>query len=214
MRHVLFIFALLLPIAASAQLGPEATQLGADPVYYAAKAANGLDVEAANAKTKQLLHSMQLAIERYGVDNPKNLYPESIDVLVHQGYLLPGLYINPVTSVDGLWRNARDVPFGWSAIAPGNFTYLKKYNPAGEVIGYVLLGYGADPENLGAGGVKDVNLDGQPDGVIIMLWTQMTREDGSVIFENGPNSLRGHGEEIVIDFKRLFPDGLAYELGF
>jgi hypothetical protein len=204
MRLVLILLSLLLPIAASAQ-PPETMQLGDDPAYFADKAANGLDVEAANTKIKQLMHAMQLALERYSVDNPRRFYPDSIDQLVQQGYLLPGLYINPITSVDGQSRNARDVPFGWSAEARGNFSYLKKYNPAGDVIGYVLLAYGADPDNLGTGGVRDVNLDGKPDGVILMLWTRMTLPDGSIIFEPGPNRLMGHGEEVSIDFERLFP---------
>lgn len=206
MRLVLPLLLLLTSIAAASEPGPEARLLGYDPDYFVAKSVHGLNVDEANARTKQLLHAIQLAVERYSIDND-DFYPESIDMLVQQGYLLPGLYINPVTSADGRWLNARDVPFGWSDVAPGNFTYLKKYNERGEVIGYVLVGYGADRENLGSGGVKDVNLDGKPDGSVIMLWTAMTKPDGSEVFANGPNELLAHGEKVVIDFKRLFPGG-------
>jgi hypothetical protein len=208
MRLVLFLLLLLTSVSFAAELGPEARMLGADPDYYAAKALHGLDIAAANAKTIEVLHYIQLAVERYSIDN-NDMYPESIDTLVQQGYLLPGLYINPVASSDGLALNAKDVPFGWSEIAPGNFTYLKKYNSDGDVVAYLLVAYGADTTHPGSGGVNDVNLDGKPDGVILMLWTAMTKEDGTAAFINGPNELLAHGEKVSVDFKRLFPGGAA-----
>ena len=78
-------------------------------------------------------------------------------------YVERGFYPNPYTS-SGLDRfNARQVPFGWTVDAVGNFTYLKQYDYYGEVTGFVLISWGPDP----AAGL-DVDGDGSPDGALAM----------------------------------------------
>jgi hypothetical protein len=195
----LVVLLILSVLAVAADIPSEANLLGADPTYFAIKAKNGLDPVAANIKTKQLLHGVQLGLERYSVDDPDEHYPESIDVLIREGYLVPGMYVNPVTSVDGLYPNARDVPFGWSNIAPGNFTYLKKYDQHGKVIGYAIVGYGAtlDPAHF-----SDWNRDGFDDGKIIILESGLNRPDGSSHLSDalGSQDYYAHGEKITVYF--------------
>ncbi len=169
---------------------PETGLLGADHAYYEAKGKHGLDAKSANIKVKQLLHAVQLGLERFAVDNPTGNYPDSIDQLVQQRYLIQGLYINPVTSVNGDVPNARDVPFGWSDVAPGNFTYLKRYDGSGGVTGYALVGYGASLESAG---VADFNADGTHDGTIILLASGLATHAG-------PTEYMSHGELVTIVF--------------
>ena len=63
-----------------------------------------------------------------------------------------------------------EVPFGWTENAPGNFSYLQAYDDAGAVKGYFLVLYGAR-----ADGGMDVTGDGQPDGVIMTLFSGIER---------------------------------------
>src|SRR5439155_481578 len=134
--------------------------------FFSDKAAHGLDTHAAEARTKQLLHGVQLGLERFAVDSVEMnhaatpRYPGSMTELVRSNYLLGGIYANPFTAASATELNALDIPFGWSAIAPGNFSYLKQYAADGQVSGYVLVAYGALPENGG-----DINGDGINDGV-------------------------------------------------
>ena len=171
--------------------------------FYTAKAGgefagDALD-EAAVALLKEELHYVQLQLERYSVDyTPQDemevrVYPYSINELCAQiwsgyrrnlvSYLMPGLYPNPLRSNEATERNAQCVPFGWDdTLSPGNFSYLTRYDQeSGKVDGYLILGYGPTRDSG-----MDVDSDGTPDGVIIMLgshdidWTQPL-----TLFDNG-----------------------------
>jgi hypothetical protein len=65
------------------------------------------------------------------------------------------------------------LPLGWTAQAPGNFTYLYQTDDAGRAIHYLLAFYGQTPDT----GI-DVDGDGQPDGVM------MTLSDGTADHED------------------------------
>jgi hypothetical protein len=86
------------------------------------------------AETKQALHTIQLAVERYATDRNWT-YPKTIDEVVAAGYM-PQLPINPFT--DQPMRNISpgDVPF------EGEFTY-KPVIQDGEATGYELYCYGS-----------------------------------------------------------------------
>jgi hypothetical protein len=156
--------------------------------FYSAKASGELFGEALDrAAISQLqaeLHSVQLAAERYSIDNSDNLgeesdtYPFSVNQLVAPlwwppqdrfiNYIDPGFYPNPFISTEATERNAQCVPFGWNdAQSPGNFSYLSRYNKdTGKVDGYVILGYGLAHESG-----MDVDGDGALDGVVLVLYS-------------------------------------------
>ncbi len=171
--------------------------------FYEAKASGVLFGEALDRAAVELLkaelHYVQLAAERYAVDNSPtqamedNVFPFSVNELCAPmwwppqdrfiNYIDPGFYPNPVQASSDTERNAQCVPFGWNdTLSPGNFSYLTQYNKdSGKVDGYLILGYGPTRESG-----KDVDGDGAPDGVIIMLgsynidWTQPL-----TLFDNG-----------------------------
>jgi hypothetical protein len=171
--------------------------------FYNAKASGELSGEtldqAAVELLKEELYYVQLQTERYSVDNSDNpskecdTYPFSVNELCapswsayrkdYINYIMPGFYPNPFISTETTERNAQCVPFGWNdALSPGNFSYLSRYNKdTGKVDGYFLLGYGPTRESG-----KDVDGDGAPDGVIIMLSSgNMDWSQPLTLFDNG-----------------------------
>ncbi len=148
--------------------------------FYFNKREGRLDSAAALDLAKTQLHALQLAVERFSVDySPPDVeglswdqqerrYPEAISALVQETYTLAGFYANPFTAASPIELNAREMPFGWTEDAPGNFSYLKHYSPAGNVDGYCLLLYAA---SLDAG--RDVTGDGVSDGVALWLSSNM-----------------------------------------
>ncbi|MCC7476858.1 hypothetical protein IT575_00235 [bacterium] len=144
--------------------------------FYFNKREGRLDPAAALDLARSQLHNLQLQLERFSVDySPPDVeglswreqerrYPEAISALVQETYCLPGFYANPFTASSPIELNAREVPFGWTEEAPGNFSYLKHYNQAGMVDGYCLLLYA---DSLEAG--RDATGDGVSDGVALWL---------------------------------------------
>jgi hypothetical protein len=174
--------------------------------FFAAKAAAGGKLDEALAwQAKDLVmqgvRAVQLAVERYAVDNPGGFYPQHINQVViarlpggklsdlagGPGYIAAGFYANPFTANTAEALDAVEVPFGWSDQHPGNFSYLQIYNEAGNVIGYVLLGYGPTRESG-----QDVDGDGQPDGVILSL------ASSSEPFPNGLVTFISDGRPVTI----------------
>jgi len=98
--------------------------------------------------------------------------------------------VNQVTSLKGDAPNAREVPFGWSDIAPGNFTYLKRYDAKGHVVGYMLVGYAATPESADR---IDMDQNGETDGAIIVLVSGIRDATGAVGLQDSPQELYEHG---------------------
>ncbi|MCB1217961.1 hypothetical protein KDL44_11250 [bacterium] len=140
--------------------------------------------EQARTQLKSELHSIQLWLERWAVDHDLtdeagdrswgNNYPPALSQLMqqpccsehpaHRAYGEPDFYPNPFGKGDGNSNNARCVPFGWTAEAVGNFSYITQYNELGNVCAYVLIGYDSS-----ADGGHDIDGDGEQDGVVIML---------------------------------------------
>jgi len=172
--------------------------------YFDQKLECGLDIQTSLDMTKQNLHGVQLALERYAVDNyPDHCYPESIDQIVLEQYMQPGLYPNSILGIS-VENSAMDVPFGWSDIAPGNFTYLKYYDGNGNVEGYVLVAYGVSLEDT-----MDVTGNGRLDGVIITLGSVSSKYKEEISLPDGVEYedlrwlFRAHGQEILLNF--LYP---------
>ena len=114
---------------------------------------------------QQNLRKIQRALAQWAVDH-EGLYPQHINQLSLGAapYLPAGFYANPFTAQMYAEHNTAEVPLGWTAGAPGNFSYLQYYDEAGDVTGYLLLAYGASR----ASG-QDVDGDGRSDGVISVL---------------------------------------------
>jgi hypothetical protein len=152
--------------------------------YAALQRADQYPEQKRQVYTKVQLHGLQLALMRWSVDNSREFgvpggplptafagfFPDSLASLVMEGYITPGFYPNAYSGDPEAKWNALNVPFGWSEIAPGNFTYLKHYNAEGRVDDHILVGYGPS-----ADGGTDVDGDGRLDGAIITLastnWT-------------------------------------------
>jgi hypothetical protein len=163
--------------------------------FWEAKAAAGgvLDEELARmatAMTVEHMHWLQLSIERYLVDQRGVSYPQHINQLLigEMATAEPGIYANPFTSDAAEHRDAVEVPFGWSEMHPGNFSYIQIYDEAGNVTGYILIGYGPTRESG-----QDMDGDGQPDGVVISLASSVRP------FPNGLASFISDGRPVTID---------------
>lgn len=165
-----------------------------DPLaFFEAKAeAGGVagdELEAmARAMTGQHLDWIVNALEAYAAAHGG--YPQHINqLLMEPGQLaLPAFYPNPWTSPSIDERDALELPYGWTPLHPGNFSYLQYYAEDGSVRGYILLGWGADP----AGGM-DISGDGAPDGVVSFRAGTLDKyPDGPWIFYSG-------GREIELD---------------
>jgi len=158
-----FVFTVMLAVCFAHVAAPAQEEQPLKPMteaqFWAAKAAAGgvlndeLTIQAVNM-TKQKLHGVQLALERFAVDRPDSTYPQHINQVVREGYIDAGFYANPFTAASADARDAVEVPFGWSDQHPGNFSYIQRYDPTREM-------------------GQDVDGDGQPDGVIIMLESSM-----------------------------------------
>lgn len=122
------------------------------------------------------LGRLQVAIERWSLDHAPSpgsgspRYPLSINELVRgwegrEPYIEPGIYPNPFDEEAADQASAICVPFGWSELAPGNFSYLTHVDPAtGEVDSYVLVGYGP---TIDSG--WDLSGDFKPEGALVVL---------------------------------------------
>ncbi|GEM_PF-3335315 len=124
------------------------------------------------------LHRVQIAVERWGVDNSPyppaelGIYPLSVNQLVHpwaeyddESYIEPGFYANPLSPGEEGQPNAMCVPFGWHDLSPGNFSYLTQINEyTGEATAYVIVGYGPTQASE-----RDLDGDGLTEGAVIIL---------------------------------------------
>ncbi len=153
------------------------------------------DLQLEQLKTE--LHYIQLEVERYSVDysiscEPAGTrYPQSMNQLVAEtyseyrdamlAYARPGFYANPFTASGADDLNAVCVPFGWTEDAVGNYSYLLHLDDFGNVVGYMIVGYG---NKLDSG--FDIDGDGQLDGVVISLSSgPMSEKDNEVFYDNG-----------------------------
>lgn len=123
--------------------------------------------KAKEAEVKSAIHSIQIAIERYSVDNAK--YPESAEQLITDDYMHT-FPINPYT----------DTPMIECAFpgTPGNFMYVPIYDDEKvNVTGYQLMGFGGNDSNtdkinndlLEKEGIVKEEPDGKIDKVIIVV---------------------------------------------
>ena len=109
----------------------------------------------AEAEVKSNLRGIQIALERYCVENG-NRYPAEINELITSEYIT-SFWKNPFST-----EPMRPIEFG-DPNFEGNFTYVPVI-VSGEVTGYSLLGYGYR-QTYG----EDVNGDGVPDHVILSI---------------------------------------------
>jgi hypothetical protein len=112
-------------------------------------------VHAVEAEVKSDVHAIQIAVERYAVDHQGH-YPSEIQQLNADGYLL-SFPENPFSREPMRPIQVGDPDF------EGNFTY-EPVIVSNEVTGYRLFAYGSR-ENAG----QDIDLDGTPDHVILVL---------------------------------------------
>ena len=108
------------------------------------------------SQSKQNLHAVQLALERWAVDSPGGNYPARLEVLAEEGYM-PVMPENPFTRrpmegrVYADWDYAAANPH---KLGPGNFGYVPKVDyrttlsqedlaglEDGDIIGYELVLY-------------------------------------------------------------------------
>jgi len=130
--------------------------------------------KAMEAEVKANLHAIQVALERYGTDHPKDevvpgeavipahfalYYPSDINELI--GDYLTEFPDNPFVK-DGRMKNVefKDGP------SEGNFTYVPFNDENGDTVGYYLMAYGYISDKPGG---LDVNVDGTPDEAILVL---------------------------------------------
>jgi len=157
-----------------------------------AKSADTVDplTQAKLDRLKQGLHGLQLSLERWSVDNSigDDSYPDSVNQLVvttdsQYPYAESGLYYNPFAPGEEGMPNARQVPFGdWTPVHAGNFSFLVKYNDAGESMGYLLVAYGP----MQGESTIDMTDDDAPDGIIIALASGKAVGEGpGVYYDNG-----------------------------
>lgn len=86
---------------------------------------------------KQRLHEVQLALERFSIDESDSRYPPSVDLLVGTSYL-PEMPLNPFSG-----QPMRCVILGedlqpLSQPGRGDFGYLPRRDPDGSIGGYTL----------------------------------------------------------------------------
>jgi hypothetical protein len=119
------------------------------------------------AEVKSNTHSIQIAIERYHVDNGK--YPDDAEQLISQGYMSV-FPINPYTDVPMV-----DCGFPGT---PGNFMYIPIFDDEKvNVTGYQLMGFGRNDSNtdkinndlLINDGIVKEEPDGKIDKVLIVI---------------------------------------------
>jgi hypothetical protein len=90
------------------------------------------------AQVKENLHAIQLAVERYSVDDPNSSYPRDIREIIRRGYLeqfpinpftgLPMRCVEQSSSADNRFEHER-VP---EQTELGDFMYFKRYGPRGR----------------------------------------------------------------------------------
>ncbi len=107
---------------------------------------------------KSNLHTLQIALDRYGEDNGGK-YPSDVNDLIYSDFLL--LFPeNPWTE-----QPMCNIPFGVSP-SKGEFTYIP-YSTDCEVTGYYIICYG--PKDAVNSNYWDLNGDGEDDNVILIL---------------------------------------------
>lgn len=146
-------------------------------LFYACTAPpTGIRDKAEEVEIKQNLHAIQLAIEKYGAAHDGAFPASIIELLAGQDWMhsLPN---NPFTKPI---REMQPISFG-SAEPWGDFTYLP-LEEDGAVVGYYLLAYGSE-RTWG----QDVNGDGAPDYVIIVL----SSESEGAHYDNEYGQTRG-----------------------
>ncbi len=133
-------------------------------------------------RAKKALHALQLAAERYSVDDEKGAYPRDIQTLVKEGYIY--MPLNPYYGVvPGATMRIEVCAPG--EFKPGGIVYIPFTMPdrsGAELVGYQIGIYGGEPDGgIDAGAVidgewrfypfleKPTNPDGVPDGFIVVL---------------------------------------------
>ncbi len=89
------------------------------------------------AQCKMRLHEVQLALERYCVDDAAERYPAGIDQLIGSGYL-PEMPRNPFSGEAMRWVLLDSNMQPLSPPGRGDFGYLPRYDPDGSIGGYSL----------------------------------------------------------------------------
>jgi len=123
----------------------------------------------AEEESKSDLHTIQIALERYAVDN-EGKYPKTSEELINLDYITEF----PVNTFSE--EPMKDVSFNQRA--PGEFTYISIADPeSGLINNFVLLGYGEtenkydklNNEALSKEGVIEENPDGVQDDVLLII---------------------------------------------
>ena len=197
MRILGFVFTIMLAVCCAHVAAPaqdEQPTLPADEFFAAKAEAGGALDQAMTISAVHLaqlgLHTVQVGLELWAVQYGNGHYPQHVNQMVSEPSksIELGIYANPFTSNAWDHFDAVEVPFGWSEMHPGNFSYLQIYDESGNVIGYVLLGYGPTRESG-----QDVDGDGEPDGVILSL------ASSSEPFPNGLTTFISDGRPVTID---------------
>ena len=137
--------------------------------------------KAHEAETKINLHAVQMAIEYYGIEHD-GVYPVRLDSIEELHFLPerdPRIEIPPRNPVTGELMHA--VAFGTRPCA-GEFTYIP-VEADGQVKGYYLFAYGYESTPG-----EDVDGDGEPDHVIIVLYSaglDSTADDNLPVTSDG-----------------------------
>jgi hypothetical protein len=182
------------PLSEDELAAGEEQQLPMDPLQFweqrdAAGGVVGEEQQAmARALTGQHLDWIAAALEAYA--EAHGSYPWSIDQLFlePQHLLLPGLYANPWTAPSIDERDGLALPWGWTELHPGNFSYLQYCGEDGSVRSFVLVGWGDDPQ-----GGEDLTGDGVGDGVVCLRAATLDK------FPDGPWFFFSGGREVELD---------------
>ncbi|MCB1221071.1 MAG: hypothetical protein H7A35_00190 [Planctomycetales bacterium] len=119
-------------------------------------------------------------------------YPSSLPMEAGPGYASewaslkePHFYANPYTATSGKDFDAEVVPFGWTAQAVGNFSYLTQRNGDGETDGFMLVAWGPDQDSG-----HDLDGGGSPDGALFIFASERLRDSyGNSVLMWQPRSL-------------------------
>ena len=130
---------------------------------------------AVEAETKSNLHTIKTALERYSSSHD-NRYPGNINLLYKEEII----HILPHNPFKKNKANIEEIAFGQDDFE-GNFTYLP-VEIDGSIKGYYLFCYGWR-KNPG----QDINNDGIPDHVILVLKSEFMSESENA--ENGVDKL-------------------------
>ncbi|MCC7479116.1 hypothetical protein IT575_11745 [bacterium] len=107
------------------------------PALLVWKLCSGFVFKQREAACKQRVHEVQLALERYCVDDEDERYPASLDLLIGSEYL-PQMPQNPFSGEPMRWVLLDEQLQPLSPPGRGDFGYLPRLDPDGSVGGYSL----------------------------------------------------------------------------